>query len=106
MGESFLPMLTYLHLSPPLMLAGLCGGIVNIFYFHRTKPLEWVGAIVCGALMANFLAGLIVIFGGGETPAIGGAFLMGWFGLKWVANSVKKRFPGLLFDERKPDGTF
>jgi hypothetical protein len=85
------------------MFAGLCGGIVNIFQFHRTKPLEWVGAIVCGAVTANFLGNLVLRFGGNDPAGLGAAFLIGWFGLRWTAGIVKKHFPGVLFEEG-PDG--
>lgn len=94
--------LTYLGISPPMMFAGFCGGIVNIFHFHRTKPFEWVGAISCGTLTANFL-GTAMAHYAGDIPGLSMAFLMGWFGLKWVASVVRKRMPGLLFEEDKPD---
>lgn len=88
----------YLGISPPMMFAGFCGGVVNIFHFRRTKPMEWVGAIVCGAFSANFLGGLMAHYAGDGT-GIAGAFLMGWFGLKWVASVIRNRAPGVLFEK-------
>lgn len=102
-------MLPYLGISPPLMFAGFCGGVVNIFHFHRTKPREIVGAIVCGAFVANF-CGLAVAHYTGTAESLFAAFLTGWFGLKWVAGLIMKRNPKLLFEiddgeKENPNGT-
>lgn len=87
---------SYLGIQPPLMFAGFCGGIVNIFYFHRTKPRELVGAIICGTFVANFMSGVISHYVGMNESLLS-AFVIGWFGLKWVASVILKRKPGLLF---------
>ena len=82
------------------MVAGFCGGVVNIFHFHRTKPLEWVGATVCGSLSANYLACEAAMYLGTK-PAIPLAFVIGWLGLKWSARLIRNHFPGLLFEKEK-----
>lgn len=101
MNGEWLGWLVYFHISPPMMFAGFCGGIVNIFHFHRTKKREFIGAIVCGALTANFVGDEMGHYAG-EVSGIFSSFVIGWFGLKWVASVIRKKVPGLLFEEDKP----
>lgn len=94
--------LMYLSLSPPDMLAGFLGGVVNCFIFRRTGPKAWCAALSVGTLTANYLAVPVnrVVY---EVHPHGGAFLVGAGGvalLTWLFQSIREK----LSSEREPHG--
>lgn len=91
-------LLMYLGISPPEMFAGFCGALVNVFWFHRTKPWSVVGTIVAGMFTANYLGVAMNSYVGGSA-AHTGAFLVGLFGLKLVGELFRKWRPNFFFED-------
>lgn len=60
------------------IIAGFCGGFVNMAYFRRSKPRNVMGLILAGGLMGNYFHPLIEHLL--STTAITASFITGMVG--------------------------
>jgi hypothetical protein len=83
--------LMYFSLSPPDMLAGFLGGIVNCFIFRRAGPKAWCGALIVGTLTAKYLAVPVnnLLY---TIHPHGGAFLVGAGGVAFITWFMQIKF--------------
>jgi hypothetical protein len=73
-------------LDAPSAVAGFSGGIVRVIFDHTTKPLEAVGALIAGALVANYLGGPIAE--ALHLPPHGTEFLVGFGALQLMKEAL------------------
>lgn len=85
------------------LIAGFMGGVVRIFTFGAVKPFEAAGAVLVGALTANYLAPSCAHYIGlPEAPA---GFVVGLAGMQIVLTitaAVKNWRPKGTGDADKP----
>lgn len=94
--------LTYFGISPPDMLAGFLGGIVNIFVFPKSGARAITGAVVFGVCVGNF-AGIPFNELMKWLHPHGGAFVIGMLGPATVLLVIRRQFLGGLTPKVVPD---
>lgn len=57
------------------MIAGFAGGVVNSFVLNKSKPMDVVASMICGALTANYLGEMASTYIGANRGA--GTFIIG-----------------------------
>jgi len=79
--------LTDIGLDHRHMIAGFCGGFVNMMYFRKQRPRNVIGLIIAGGLMGNYFHPIIEHLL--STTAITASFITGMAGNALCHGSVE-----------------
>jgi hypothetical protein len=82
--------LTYFGISPPDMLAGFLGGIVNVFVFPKPGPRAILAAVMFGVVIGNFAGAPVNALTQWANPHAG-ACLIGFLGPAFILWLIQRQ---------------